>query len=166
MQKTQLEHKSRFGPWSAQNDGAMTLSGYASVKGVVDAQGDMVETGAYRGLAEFLAEGFVAVGHQTSGLPIGFVTEAREDERGLFVAMTFHSTPEGTAAWTVAKERTEAGKRVGLSIGYVPVSWRFESKAGRRVRVLERIELKEFSLVTMPDSGRSGNVGRTTLVGQ
>lgn len=126
------------------------LSGYASVKHVVDAYGDVIEDGAYGDLEEFVRSGFVSVGHDHSGVPVGFVTSAKEDGKGLFVQMAFHSTQEALDAKTVAEERLAAGKRVGLSIGYLPREWTFETRDGRRVRLLKRIELKEFSLVSLP----------------
>ncbi|MFM9872726.1 MAG: HK97 family phage prohead protease [Fimbriimonadaceae bacterium] len=126
------------------------LSGYASVKHVVDAYGDVILDGAYGDLEEFVRSGFVAVGHDHSGAPVGFVTSATEDRKGLFVKMAFHSTQEALDAKTVAEERLEAGKRVGLSIGYLPLEWSFETRDGKRVRLLKRIELKEFSLVSLP----------------
>lgn len=126
------------------------LEGYASVKHEVDAYGDVVLDGAYGNLDGFVREGFVSFGHDHSGMPIGFIESAAEDARGLAVKMRFHSTGAGQAALVVAKERMSAGRSVGLSIGYLPVKWRFEERDGRRVRLLEQVELKEFSLVTMP----------------
>lgn len=126
------------------------LEGYASVKGDLDAYGDVVADGAYGDLGRFVRDGFVTVGHDHSGVPIGFLESAREDARGLFVRMRFHSTALAQEAWRVAKERFSAGKSVGLSIGYVARDWTFEDRAGRRVRVLRGLELKEFSLVTVP----------------
>lgn len=126
------------------------LSGYASIKNEADAVGDVVLDGAYGDIQEFVRTGFVAVGHDHSAPPVGFVTEAREDSKGLFVTMEFHSTQPAQEAKTVALERLAAGKQVGLSIGYLPVDWSFENRGGQRVRLLKAIELKEFSLVSLP----------------
>lgn len=126
------------------------LAGYASVKHEIDAYGDVILDGAYGNLDEFVKDGFVAVGHDHVSVPIGYVTSAKEDRKGLFVSMAFHSTVEAQEAKTVVEERLAAGKRVGLSIGYLPLEWSFETRDGRRVRLLKRIELKEFSLVSLP----------------
>jgi HK97 family phage prohead protease len=126
------------------------LSGYASIKNEVDAYQDVILDGAYGDLDEFVQSGFVAVGHNHAESPVGYIVSAREDHRGLYVTMAFHSTPGALAAKTVAEERLAAGKRVGLSIGYLPVKWRFDTRDDRRVRLLEKIELKEFSLVSLP----------------
>ncbi len=129
---------------------ADTLEGYASVKNEVDAVGDLIRDGAYGNLNDFVRQGFVTVGHDHSANPIGFIEQAREDSHGLFVSMKFHSTPAAQEAKAVAFERLRAGRVVGLSIGYLPVDWEFERQNGKRIRVLKKIELKEFSLVAMP----------------
>ena len=144
-----LERKSlELGSGSLNDDGI--LEGYASVKHEVDAYGDVILDGAYGDLEDFVRNGFVALGHDHSGLPIGFVESALEDVKGLVVKMRFHGTEKGQSALLVAKERMRAGRSVGLSIGYLPRLWRFEERNGRRIRLLEQIELKEFSSVTMP----------------
>ncbi len=130
--------------------GGGVLEGYASVKGVVDSYGDVVADGAYRNLDRFVSEGFVSIGHAHGQTPIGLIEAAKEDERGLWVRMRFHSTPEAQAARTVASERMGAGKTVGLSIGYIANDWSFEERDGRRVRVLTSVDVKEFSIVTLP----------------
>jgi len=135
---------------SAAGELGSSLEGYASIKHVIDSYGDVILDGAYGDLAEFVRSGFVAVGHDHSGIPVGFITRAIEDSKGLLVGMEFHSTGAAKAAQTVTLERLHAGKRVGLSIGYLPLEWGFESREGKRVRLLKRIELKEFSLVSLP----------------
>lgn len=144
-----IERKSfELGQGSLSDEGV--LEGYASVKHEVDAYGDVILDGAYGDLEAFVRDGFVALGHDHTGLPIGFVESAREDAKGLAVRMRFHGTELGQSAMLVAKERMRAGRSVGLSIGYLPRKWRFEERNGRRIRLLEMIELKEFSLVTLP----------------
>ena len=126
------------------------ITGYASTKNQIDAQGDLIVDGSYGDLAKFIREGFVTVSHDTKATPIGYITQAKEDAKGLWVEMSFHSTPAAQHVRTVLLERLKAGKDVGLSIGYLARDWAFETREGMRVRVLKRIELKEFSIVTMP----------------
>lgn len=100
-------------------DGPGGFEGYASLYGVLDSGGDIVEKGAFaRTLPAFLKDGFIGLGHDWSGLSIGTVDDAYEDDRGLFLKATYHSTPDAQAARRVAMERMERGKTVGLSIGY------------------------------------------------
>jgi HK97 family phage prohead protease len=78
--------------------------------------------------------------------------EAREDDHGLYLAGRFHATPTAQEARTIARERIDAGLRVGLSIGYgvedfAPVSL----PGGRRGRILKTIyPLHEVGLVMVP----------------
>lgn len=130
----------------AEIDEAGVLTGYASVKQVRDRAGDEIAPGAYLNLASLVEEGFGAVGHDLSRLPIATIEEATEDAHGLKVRMKFHTTDEAQAARTVVRERLERGKSVGLSIGYIVRS----AERGRRGRRLTGIEVREVSIVTRP----------------
>jgi uncharacterized protein len=100
-----------------------TFTGYASIFNVLDLNGEIVDRGAFVNLPGWLKEGTFAWSHE-SGLsasefrPVGYPTAAKQDELGLWVAGSFHSTPDGQAAETWARERKVAGLYVGLSIGY------------------------------------------------
>ncbi|MBX3095664.1 MAG: phage major capsid protein [Fimbriimonadaceae bacterium] len=126
------------------------LEGYASVKGILDRAGDEIAPGAYLNLSALVDEGFGAVGHDATRLPVATIESAREDTHGLRVRMQFHSTPEAQAARTIAQERLARGKAVGLSIGFIPRSAERVMRDGRPVRRLTGLEVREVSLVTMP----------------
>lgn len=158
-------------------NGAGTISGYASVTNVIDDGGDVIVTGAYADtIKDFLSSGFVCHSHDwnVSGV-VAFPVEAKEDGKGLLVKAQFHSTPDAQAVRTKADERMKAGLQVGLSIGYRPsadplwvMSDQYASelpkyikpellaenlaKAQRwsRIRILPKVELREFSIVTSP----------------
>ena len=127
-----------------------TLEGYAAVTGNVDLGGDVILRGAFVNLQDFITKGFAAFGHDWYDEPIGFIESAVEDEVGLRVVMRFHSTQDAQDARTVVKERIDAGKFVGLSIGYRVIEAGWETRDGQDVRVLKAIEVFEFSIVTMP----------------
>jgi HK97 family phage prohead protease len=144
----------------ADGGGPGTIEGYASVFGGIDSYGDQIQPGAYaETLAEFLADGFVAWGHDWNN-PIATPTVAREDERGLWIAAEFHTDAEAQRARTIATERLERGKSMGLSIGYEALAWEWRKVDEPvrdawgdwtdRIRVLTRIKLYEVSLVTVP----------------
>lgn len=116
------------------------ITGYASTKNQIDSLGDMIVDGAYGDLPKFVRQGFVTISHDTKSAPIGYILEAKEDAKGLWVKMAFHSTPSAQHVRTVLLERLKAGKEVGLSIGYLAKKWTFESFDGQRVRVLREIE--------------------------
>jgi uncharacterized protein len=151
---------------STESDGAGSFEGYASVFGTIDAYGDTIERGAYVDtIPQFLTRGFIGWGHDWNE-PIGIVTDAREDGKGLFISGQFHSDPAAQVIRTRAKERVAAGKFMGLSIGYEAENYEmrtvdqpFRNNWGElsdKVRALTKIKLYEVSLVTVPAEENSG----------
>jgi HK97 family phage prohead protease len=142
-----LEHKfSRLGTDLLVTDGT-EIAGYASVFGLTDQGGDVVEKGAYAASLAKLgkAGGRVKMLWQHDPTqPIGIWDEVREDARGLWV--------KGRILTDVAQGREAialigAGAIDGLSIGYRTVKARKDDKGQR---VLSELELWEVSLVTFP----------------
>lgn len=150
-----MEHKLLSFEIKAFNDDTGELSGYANVSGVLDRQDEIVEPGAYADLESLVKDGFSAVGHNSWNLPIGTIEEAREDSKGLFVRIKFHSTGEAQAARTVVKERFDRGKSVGLSIGYDVLESARETRDGVEIRILKKIKVWEVSIVTVPANQES-----------
>jgi len=123
------------------------IEGYASLFGMADQGGDVVEAGAYGRSLKALADG----GRKVRMLwqhdprePIGVWEEVREDARGLWV--------KGQLLTDVARAREaaaliRAGAIDGLSIGY---RTRTAAKDGAGRRHLTEVELWEVSLVTFP----------------
>jgi hypothetical protein len=156
-------------------DDSGTLEGHVNVAGILDDGADIV-TG-YDELDAMLASGFMSVDHTwtvAAGGMVGFITDAKVDDVGLWAQAKFHSTPDAQNARVKASERMEAGKQVGLSIGYAPSGTPIyvypkdyanelpryvkaenvqatlaKAAAFNRVRVL-RVAVKEFSIVTSP----------------
>lgn len=125
--------------------------GYAHRKGEIDAYGDVAEgLNVYRNIPEFVERGFVPVGHDWAGLPVAFIKSAKEDDAGLFVDVAFHSDDESQRARTVVTERLEAGKFVGLSIGFWATDVSFEKRDEKDLRIVKGLELAEVSIVTVP----------------
>ena len=145
-----LETKRMTLELKAQSTDSGFLEGYAAVTGNVDLGGDVIQKGAFANLQDFVAKGFAAFGHDWYDEPIGFIESAEEDETGLKVRMRFHSTGDAQDARTVCVERLNAGKFVGLSIGYRVIEASWEMRDGKDVRLLKAIEVFEFSIVTMP----------------
>jgi hypothetical protein len=141
-------------------DGTGTVEGLASTFGNVDSYGDTVERGAYLDtIPGFLVDGFVAWAHDWEN-PVATPTSAVETERGLYLTAAFHSDPAAQRARTIAAERLERGKSMGLSIGYEALEWEMRKvetpyrgpygELTDMVRVLKKIKLFEVSLVTVP----------------
>ena len=128
-------------------DGNGFVSGYASTFANFDSVGERVVKGAFaESLPEFLASGFVAVGHNWNALPIATPLEAKEDDHGLFVTAEFHSTQAAQDARRVIRERLERGKSAKFSIGYEVL----DAENTKEGRLLRKLRLFEYSLVTVP----------------
>jgi uncharacterized protein len=127
-----------------------SIKGYAATWNNLDRQGDIILPGAFdKGLPAFMQDGFIALSHDPSRLPIAIPTDVRSDDTGLLLTADFHSTPEAQNARTVAQERMAAGKSVAFSIGYtVPPDGEERTRSG--TRLLKQIDLMEVSLVTIP----------------
>jgi HK97 family phage prohead protease len=128
------------------------FEGYGAVYGNVDRVNEIVVKDSISNLDEFLIEGFIAVGHDWTGLPIATITAVESDDYGLKITAEFHSTKAAQDARAVMNERLERGKFVGLSIGYEVV----ESEINDGIRSLTKLILYEVSLVTVPANPLAG----------
>jgi HK97 family phage prohead protease len=123
------------------------FSTYASTFSNWDMVGERPVKGAFTPhLADFLKDGFIALGHSWDNLPIAYPLEAYEDEHGLFVRAAFHSTPEAQKARTVLMERLAQGKSAKTSIGYSVL----KDEQTDEGRLLKEIKLHEISIVNVP----------------
>ena len=149
-----IQHKTfNFAVKSLDDAGAFTL--YAAVFGNEDRQGDIIEPGAFRNLAEFARDGWGALNHRSSDLPVAMVDSAAQDATGLKVSGRFHSHQAAQDCRTVVKERQEAGKSVKCSIGYTIDDAAMETRGGKTVRLLKSLDVYEFSFVNLPANPRA-----------
>jgi hypothetical protein len=133
---------------SCETDGS--FSGYASVFGVTDSQGEEVAWGAFNQSLKAWAD----IGKMPKLLwqhdyrqPIGLWHDIHEDKHGLYVqGQLLLDLVQAREAYSLLKN----GIVDGLSIGFVTVkSRRKEGRNGQaRIRVLEEVNLQEVSLVT------------------
>lgn len=163
------------------DEGPGTIEGYRSVFSVIDEGGDLITPGAFKDcIAEYLESGFTAHSHDWDfDKAVGYPVEAHEDEHGWFVRSQFHSTPDAQAVRTKAKERMDAGKKVGFSFGYAPTEYThieakdYETELAKyvkaenlqetlakaqkfnRIRILKKVDAIEDSLVTAPMNKRA-----------
>lgn len=137
--------------FKATDSGNGGFEGYASVFGVRDDGGDVIVKGAFAAdLPAFIERGFIGYGHDWSGLPIGYVKDAKEDDYGLRITTEYHGTQAAQEARTVAQERMGAGKGVYLSIGYGINPGGAEYTEDGSTRVLKSLYLYETSQVNVP----------------
>jgi len=123
---------------------SLPITGYASLWGVADLNGDVVARGAFAASLAKTGAGGVRMLHQHEGRAVvGVWDRMVEDERGLFVRGRIM---DWSAEARFARALSRAGALDGLSIG-------FRSRRARRegrLRVLVEVELWEVSLVTFP----------------
>lgn len=142
-----MEYKVLRSEFKASEDGSGGIQGYASTFANWDSVRERPAKGAFiPHLDDFLNDGFIAIGHDWSSLPVATPSVAREDDIGLYLEADFHSTPEAQAARTVTIERIERKKSVKLSIGYEVLRDEYTDEG----RILKEIKLFEVSLVTVP----------------
>ena len=125
-----------------------TIEGYASVFGLLDRGGDIVQPGAFKkSLADWRRKkSFPPILWQhDSSAPIGVWTELTEDDKGLkAVGRLVLDVPQAASARALIK----AGAVKGLSIGYRTKQAELDRTTG--ARLLKEVELWEISAVTFP----------------
>lgn len=135
------------------DSGPGEFTGRAAQFNGLDSYGDTIMPGAFaKTIPGFLDRGFLAAGHDWTA-PIGWFTSAEERADGLYITGKFHSDDEAQKHRTRARERMDAGRFVGLSIGYVTKD---AVNRDDGVRELREIELYETSLVTVPADRGAG----------
>lgn len=156
---TEVKPFAEFKMLGMDGSGSGGFEGYASVAGVLDSGGDIVEHGAFLGdLPSFLGDGFIGLGHDWDGLPIGTVSEAYEDDHGLFLRGEYHSTDIAQQARKVALERMERGKSVGLSIGFKinPGGASIDDDGHRRLKSVKLFEVSQVNVPMLRPAGLTG----------
>ena len=121
------------------------FAGYASVFDVIDYYDDVIVRGAF---AKSISEKMPAMLWQhDSSDPIGIYESIREDDIGLWIeGRLLLDIEKGREAYILIKNQAIRG----LSIGFVPALWEWETRDNRRLRILKEIDLWEVSLVTFP----------------
>jgi HK97 family phage prohead protease len=131
--------------FKASNDGTV-IEGYGAVFGSVDQGFDVVQAGAFFDSIKAGVKPKMLWQHRPSE-PIGVWDEFGEDETGLRVkGRLLLDVAAGKEAAALVKN----GAIEGLSIGYRTIESRKDNIDGCSVRVIEKAELWEVSLVTFP----------------
>ena len=121
------------------------FSGYGSVFDVVDDWDDVIVRGAF--VETLQKKTPVMLWQHDSAEPIGVYERIREDEIGLWLeGRLLLDLEKGREAYILLTNRAIRG----LSIGFLPLAWEWETRDNTRVRVLKEIDLWEVSLVTFP----------------
>jgi uncharacterized protein len=121
------------------------IAGYASLFGVPDLAGDIVERGAFeRSLTELPAADIRMLFQHDPDRPIGRWTGAHEDSEGLWMQGLIDPAHATTAA---VLRLIKSGAADGLSIGFRALDAIPRPSGGR---ILKTIDLREVSVVTFP----------------
>jgi len=133
----------------ATNDEDGTFVAYGNVFNVIDQASDVTVPGAFSNtIANHKANGtmpkFLAQhGHTT--MPIGIITDMVEDDKGLrFEGKFALETQAGREAYSLVK-MTAIDE---FSIGFVTLQSEKQIMAGKQVRALMEVDVREISLVT------------------
>jgi uncharacterized protein len=123
----------------------LVVAGYASLFGMPDLAGDIVERGAFAASLDAIPAARIAMLFQHDpARAIGHWTEVREDDDGLWVKGTLD------LAFPVARQvlsLVQTGTAEGLSIGFRAIDAAPRPQGGR---ILKTIDLREVSIVTFP----------------
>lgn len=122
--------------------------------GVVDADDDVTEPGAFEDGAEMPIS---AYGHASweGALPVGKATIRQTKTEAILRGQFFMDTAHGRDTFATVKHLGPLGE---WSYGYDPVDFSFGERDGRRVRLLKRLMVHEVSPVL-----RGAGVGTRTL---
>lgn len=129
-----------------------SFTGYASVFGVKDFYGDVVVKGAFARTIESQKGVVPILSQHYTDVEIGLTESMEEDDHGLIIKGYLYidpndplnEVPAARADYVRMKRRMEAGKPMGLSIGYETIKDYMKDL----VRWLTEIKLWENSLVT------------------
>jgi uncharacterized protein len=124
---------------------AFVIGGYASLFGVPDLAGDIVERGAFaRSLEAIPARDIAMLFQHDPNRVLGRWTDAREDSEGLWMqGLLDLNHPDARSVLRLV----QSGTADGLSIGFRALKAAPRPSGGR---ILQAIDLREVSIVTFP----------------
>src|SRR5579872_7389733 len=127
------------------------VTAYASVFGVVDLDGEVVDKGAFSESLQQTKGKIPVLWQHDRRQPIGWGLTAKEDETGLLVQFqVLLDSEQGRTAFSFIKTGLDVGANVGMSIGFtVPANGSYLPPGGS-VRHFSRVGLAEYSVVTFP----------------
>lgn len=118
------------------------ITGYGAIFNNIDMGNDRILPGAFSKTLAGKTSIPMLFSHDQAR-PIGVWDKLRQDGRGLIVRGKISDTADGRDIRTLAKD----GAVTGLSIGYMPNDFGYDSDG---VRTLKSVDLHEVSLVTFP----------------
>jgi hypothetical protein len=92
------------------------------------------------GIEKFVQSGCMLAGHKSWEAPIGYIKSAAVVGREFQVEAEYHSDAESQRYRTIAKERKDAGKTVGLSIGFWVSRYEYFENGKEMVKALRDLQ--------------------------
>lgn len=136
----------------SESEEAWTISGYASIFDNVDLGNDVVLAGAFSKSLRQNGMPLLLFNHKMEDAPIGTVTDAKEDKRGLWFKAELPKDDSFVAGRIVPQLKRRGLK--GTSIGYKATQK--ERRKSDGARLLKEIRLFEISVVNMPMNPEAG----------
>lgn len=132
-----------------------TIAGYASTFGFpADSHGDIVSRGAFvDSVQKIKKEGIpLLMDHNTSVKAVlGTVVDAFEDDIGLYIKARLAKTDEVDEI----RKKLMQGHLSKMSIGFFIEKHSYTEDRGQEIRVIEKVNLVEVSVVTIPANDRA-----------
>lgn len=129
-----------------EDDNYFIFEGFASTFGNIDHDGDIMVPGCFKESLERRTP--VVLWQHNSREPIGMPTELKETDQGLFVVARMPKEDTFVSGRVVPQMRV--GSVTKMSIGFFNLDSEDEIVDGRRITMIKKVELFEFSLVTFP----------------
>lgn len=123
-----------------------TITGYGSVFNNTDLGNDVVVPGAFKSSLEKHGLPLLLFNHKMDDAPIGTITEAKEDNRGLWFKAELPKD-DAFVSGRIIPQLKRRGLR-GTSIGYKATQK--ETRRSDGARLLKQVRLFEISVVNMP----------------
>jgi HK97 family phage prohead protease len=128
-----------------QENNIFTVEGYASIFDNIDLGNDKIIKGAFTDSIKKRMPKLLW-GHNQKDVPIGKITEIKEDNNGLFITAELPIEDDFVRGRIIPQ--IKIGSLDSFSIGYTTEKADFDKKTG--ARLLQKINLFEISLVSIP----------------
>jgi HK97 family phage prohead protease len=138
----QMVHQQPF-EVKALEDGTLVISGYASTFGNMDRHGDIIDVKAFDETMEKYMESSILLAFHNQKLPIGMVSEAHLDEKGLYVVGHIPENPDPQVQGV--RKMIEKGVLRSFSIGGY-----FHREKSAQGNIIRKVDLVEISVVSVP----------------
>lgn len=142
----EIEMKSHDFEFKAADGETNVIEGYAATfGGAPDSHGDIIEVGAFTETLKERGDRIKFLWSHNWDQVLGRVTEAYEDEKGLYIKVKISDTQRGRETMTLIKD----GTIDRMSIGYRTIDYKYDDKGFRR---LKQLSLYEVSAVPIPSN--------------